>query len=183
MKLRNKLILKGIFHSVLQFTLIFTFAWFNDCLFEMAIIYVCFFFFRPKFDKQYHASTTWMCTIDTIIVFYIVSAIAPSKGISIILVILFAYLINTISYFVRDYLDLKKRKNLKTKRMKVIDILGDDNLDEESIEKYCVSIGYPDLSESVYLFINNKLEDTAEILGVDNSTITRRINKFLKASK
>ena len=194
MKLHTKLILKGLFHTILQFISIFTFAWINNCIFEMSIIYVCFFIFRNKFEKQYHALTSWGCTFLTMIIFYIVSKITPEKSFSIILVILFTYLINTISYYYRDYLDIKlanknaqnnvkvEKKKKNTNRQLIIEILGKDNLDEESIERYCVSKGIPRLSETIYLFLNNTMEETADILDVDISTITRRIKKFLQIS-
>ena len=198
MKLKTKFIIKGLFHSLLQFIAIFSFAWFNDCIFEMAIIYVCFFFFREKFEKQYHAPTTWGCTILTLIIFYFVSLVTPNKTISIVLIILFTYNINVISYYYRDYLDIKEyrdnqlnkskqyydtvtnKKKKNVNRQIIIEILGNDNLDEESIERYCVSKGIPKLSETIYLFLNNTLEETADILDVDNSTITRRIKRFIE---
>lgn len=189
MKLKTKFLIKGLLHSLLQFIAIFTFAWFNSCIFEISIIYVCFFIFRTKFEKQYHALTTWGCTILTMIIFYIVSLITPEKSISIILVIIFTYMINNVSFYYRDYLDIKNTKNEKvakkkknTNRQIIIDILGVNNLDEESIEKYCVSKGIPKLSETIYLFLNNTMEDVSEILEIDMSTITRRIKKFIDVS-
>lgn len=189
MKLKTKFLIKGLLHSLLQFIAIFIFAWFNSCIFEMSIIYVCFFIFRTKFEKQYHALTTWGCTILTMIIFYIVSLITPEKSISIILVILFTYMINKISFYYRDYLDIKNTKNEKvakkkknTNRQLIIDILGANNLDEESIEKYCVSKGVPKLSETIYLFLNNTMEDVSDILEIDMSTVTRRIKKFIDVS-
>ena len=191
MKLKTKFFLKGLFHSLLQLIAIFTFAWLNDCIFEMAIIYICFFLFRKRFEKQYHSPTTWGCTILTIIIFYIVSNIIPEKSISIILVLIFTYSINKISYYWRDYLDIKSikennfnatKKKKNTNRQLIIEILGKDNLDEECIEKYCTSKGVPKLSETIYLFLNNTVEDTADILDVDVSTITRRIKRFIEIS-
>lgn len=113
MKLKNKLFLKGLFHSLLQFIMIFTFAWFNSCIFEMCIVYVCFLYFRTRFTKQYHALTSWGCTLITMIVFYFVSLVIPNKSISLLLIILFTYLINYISYCYRDYLDFLKIKKFK----------------------------------------------------------------------
>lgn len=193
MKLHTKLLLKGLFHSLLQMISIFAFAWYNNCIFEMLIIYICFFLFRNKFEKQYHALTSWGCTILTMIIFYIVSNITPDKSISIILVIVFTYLINNTSFYYRDYLDIKNMKNIgineikpkkkkNTNRQLIVEILGKDNLDEENIEKYCISKGVPRLSETIYLFLNNTLEETSDILGVDISTITRRIKKFITIS-
>ena len=194
MKLRTKFLLIGLFHSILQFALIFTFAWFNDCLLEMAITYVCFFYFRTKFEKQYHALTSWGCTFITMIVYYIISIIVPNKSISILLVIILTYFINYCSFIYRDYRDIKalrtcnneitpvvkKKKKKNTNRNLIIEILGSDNLDEESIETYCISKGIPKLSETIYLFLNNTLEETADILDVDTSTITRRIKRFIE---
>ena len=188
MKLKTKLLLKGLFHSLLQFSSVFVFACFNDCIFEMCIITICFFIFRTKFEKQYHALTTWGCTLLTMLIFYIVSCITPEKSISVILVIIFTYTINKVSYYYRDYLDIKNAKNEKvakkknTNRQLIIDILGANNLDEESIEKYCVSKGVPKLSETIYLFLNNTIEEVSEILEIDMSTITRRIKKFIDVS-
>lgn len=79
-----------------------------------------------------------------------------------------------------DITKIKKKKNQN--RLMIIEILK-NNLDEEYIEKFCTSIGKPKLSETIYLFLNNTLEETAEILGVDASTIMRRINTFIEESK
>ena len=191
MKLTHKLILKAIFHSTLQLLALLLFGWFRDRSFEVCIYYVCFFTFRPTFPKQYHALTSWKCTFTTIIVDYIVSMIIPDKSLSLLITIVLTYAINYISFLYRDYLDNKdlkaiKQQNVKpkknSKRKQIIDILGKDNLDEESIERYCVSKGMPRLSETIYLFLNNTMEETADILDVDISTITRRIKKFLQIS-
>ena len=129
--------LKGLFHSILQFIVIFSFAWYNNCIFEMSIIYICFFFFRTKFEKQFHAKTTWLCTLYTIIIFYIISYITPNKEKSILLIIIFTYNINNISFYVRDYLDLKDKFNIKktsiTKGMNknlLLEICSISNLNE-----------------------------------------------------
>lgn len=189
MKLKTKLLLKGLFHSLLQFSSVFVFAWFNNCFIEMTIIVICFFIFRTKLEKQYHALTTWGCTLLTMLIFYFVSCITPEKSISLILVIMFTYLINKISFYYRDYLDIRNEKNNKvvkkkknTNRQLIIEILGKDNLDEESIERYCISKGVPKLSETIYLFLNNTMEEVSEILEIDMSTITRRIKKFIDVS-
>lgn len=71
---------------------------------------------------------------------------------------------------------------MKTKRKEIIKILGVDRLDEDSIHKYCVSKGFPKLGETIYLFLNNTLEETSEILQVDMSTLSRRINKFIESA-
>lgn len=180
-----KIKFKFVFHSVFQLGTMLLFGFFNGTLFEMVILYICFFYFRRLFEKQFHASSMWGCTILTMIVYWFASRITPNKSMSILLVIIFTYLINMISYYVRDYSDIKhpKKKKKNTNRQIIIDILGENNLSEESIEKFCVAKGVPKLAETIYLFLNNTLEETSEILDVDNSTITRRINSFIKASK
>ena len=172
MKLKNKLLLKGIFHSLTQFCFIFGFAWFNNCIFEMLIIYICFFYFRTRFEKQFHAKTTWLCTLYTIIVFYIVSNISPNKSSSIILIILFTYTINKTSFYVRDYLDLKdkfKARNVEiTKGMsktKLMKICEENNLNELEtmilIYYYCDRLSLTAISYK----INYSYDYVAELKG------------------
>lgn len=189
MKLKNKIFFKGLFHSLLQLLALLIFGWFRDRLFEVCIYYVCFFTFRPTFPKQYHALTSWKCTFTTIIVDFIVSMIIPDKSLSLLITIVLTYAINYISFLYREHLDNKdlqanKQQNVKSKknskRKQIIDILGKDNLDEESIDKYCISKGLINISETIYLFLNNTLEETSSILEVDLSTLNRRINKFIK---
>ena len=116
MKLKNKLLIKGLFHTLLQFILIFLFAWFNSCIFEMIIVYVCFLYFRTRFTKQFHALTSWGCTLITIIVYYLISLWIPNKSTTLLLIIIFTYFINYISYTYRDYLDFLKIKEFKIYR-------------------------------------------------------------------
>lgn len=120
LSLHNRIMLKQLFHSILQFVVIFTFGYLNECIFEIAVIYCCFFIFRSTFEKQFHASTTWLCTLYTIIIYFIVSCITPRKEISLILIVLFTFSINYINFLVREFLDLKAKyvhsQNIKIKK-------------------------------------------------------------------
>lgn len=99
--------------SIIQFSCIFAFACFNNCLLEVSIIVACFFAFRRNFEKQYHAKNGWWCTLYTIILFYIISNISPDITISVLIIIIFTYFINLFLYYVRDYLDLQDRFKAK----------------------------------------------------------------------
>ena len=120
LSLHNRIMLKQLFHSILQFVVIFTFGYLNECIFEIAVIYCCFFIFRSTFEKQFHASTSWLCTLYTIIIYFIVSCITPRKEISLILIVLFTFSVNYINFLVREFLDLKTMygycKNIKIKK-------------------------------------------------------------------
>ncbi len=175
---------KIILISLIQFSFVFAVGWFFGHLLEMFIIVPCFFYFRSKFEKQYHAKDGWWCTLYTMIIFTIISLTSPEISLSIIMIVCFTYFVNLCSFYVRDYLDIKypKRKKKNSNRQTIISILGDD-LSEEYIESFCTKIGRPKLSETIFLFLNNTLEETANILEVDARTITRRINTFIKESQ
>ena len=70
-----------------------------------------------------------------------------------------------------------RKKNKRKRILKVVKIN-----DEEEIDKICKQYGIIELSETVYLYLNNKIEEVAEILEIDPTTVTRRINRFLKAT-
>lgn len=116
--LHTKILLKGLFHSILQLSFIIAIGWLFDKLFEIAIIYCCFFIFRSTFEKQYHALTMWLCTLYTFIVFFVVTKITPRKELSLILIVAFTFTINFISFHLREYLDIKARV-LKVKGVKI----------------------------------------------------------------
>ena len=145
MKLRNKLILKGLFHSLLQLIAILSFAMFNECILEMLIIYICFFIFRSTFEKQYHAPTTWLCTLYTFIVFFIVSLITPDIKVSIILIICFTYFINKMSFYVRDYLDLKDK--FKASKVKIT-----KEMDKNKLLEICKLNNLTELETSILVY-------------------------------
>ena len=182
-----KLKLKFYGYSILgvfDLLLILSFAFLQGKLFEIATTIVLFFLYRSKFEKQYHAKSLITCGIISFIVFVIVTLVTIKKTIAILAIVITTYFINLISFYVRDYLDIarpqKKKKN--TNRQIIVNILG-NNLDEESVEEFCTQLGFPKLSETIYLFIHNTLEETAELLDIDCSTVTRRINKFIKESR
>lgn len=104
-----KLQLKPLLHSLIQIAFLIFFGWLEDKLFEMTIIWCCFFIFRSTFEKQFHATSTWLCTLYSVAVFYLISLIAPSKAISILLIITFTFIINIVSFHIREYIDLKAK--------------------------------------------------------------------------
>lgn len=195
MRLYKRIFLKGVFHSVLQLLFAVFFGLINGSLLEVMISYFCFFYFRTRFTKQSHAETAFLCTCFAIFDYFVRSLILPSKNITIIGTILAAFFINYASYVYKDWLDKKDletvkssntkiKKNKDSKRQAIIDILGKDNLDEEKIEEFCVKIGCANLSETIYLVLNNTILDVSAILEIDRSTIFRRMDKFIeRASK
>ena len=133
-KIRIKL--KAMFHSLFQLLVLLGFGYFNNAFWEMIILYFCFFYFRTRFEKQFHASSMWGCTVLTIIVYWLASRIIPQKSLSILLVIVFTYFINTFSFYARDYLDIKN--NLTNGSI----ILLNDMNNLDIIVKYINSKGY-----------------------------------------
>lgn len=171
--------------GILTLLCILAFAFINNRFIEIFITIIFFYIFRNMYEKQYHSKSLLTCSAISFIIFIFVTNCSIRLANSILFSIILTYLVNTISYYVRDYLDIKypNKKKKNTNRQLIIDILGKDNLNEEYIEEYCNKLGLINISETIYLFLNNTLETTSEILEVDNSTITRRINKFIKESR
>lgn len=137
---------KLILISIIQFSCILAFAWFNNCLIEMCIIISCFFIFRRNFEKQYHAKNGWFCTLYTIILFFIISNISPDIKTSILIIIVFTYFINLFLYYVRDYLDLRDRFKAKKVGLskgisenELVNIIGDKDI---NTLEYCILRDY-----------------------------------------
>lgn len=179
--LHTKLVLKGLFHSLLQFVGIFAFAWYNDCLFEMAVIYCCFFIFRGQFEKQYHASTTWLCTLYTFIVFFVISNLTPKKELSLLLIVAFTYLINFVSFHIREYLDLKA-KFVKVNGIKICKGMSKNTLNElikladlNELESTIMTLFYCDKKSITYIAI--KLSYSYDRIWQIKNEALNKINK------
>lgn len=71
---------------------------------------------------------------------------------------------------------LNERKT-KTLRQRILAVVPND---EDKIEKLCKGFGLINLSETIYLYLNNTIEEVAAILEIDNATVNRRVRKFLK---
>lgn len=125
-KLKILIYWKLILISIIQFSCIFAFAWFENCLLEMCIIVACFFIFRRNFEKQYHAKNGWICTLYTIILFFIISNISPNITTSILIIIIFTYFINLFLYYAKDYLDLKNK--FQAKKIGITKGMSEDDL-------------------------------------------------------
>lgn len=94
--------------------------------------------------------------------------------------VMLAYILTSVMYFIQLFID---RIILTTKqpryRERIVKIL-DNNTTEEYIENYCFEHNISQkVAETVYLYLHNKIEDVSDILEKDNSTILRRIKKFV----
>ena len=68
---------------------------------------------------------------------------------------------------------MKKKRELLVKLFK--------DVSEKNIYKVCASHGFlPKYAETIYLFLNNTIEETADILNIDTKTVTRRIDKVIE---
>ena len=100
-------------------------AYLNNRLIETSITMVLFFVFKGLFDKQYHCKSLLMCSFVSIIVFTFVSLLELKLSISILASVVITFMINLISYYVRDYLDNRgeitnykvKFNKMKSKRL------------------------------------------------------------------
>jgi hypothetical protein len=181
----NWISIKYFFLLVLQYLILIAISLLLDKLIECITMLPLFFIYTKKYSKQYHCATLLKCGVTTIAIFTLLFILMPSKNQFVFSGIIVMYVMTLISYYVRDYIDIKfpKKKKKNTNRQIIIDILGSNNLSEESIEEYCNKLGLINMSETIYLFLNNTLESTSEILDVNISTITRRINKFIRISR
>lgn len=91
--------------SVIVLLFILLLGWLQNKLLEMLTSIVCFYLFRPMFDKQSHAKTVYKCNLVSIIVFLIMSRLTLSVNASVLCTILLTFSLNVGSYYLRVLLD------------------------------------------------------------------------------
>lgn len=115
-KLKLKMFMYNIL-GILTMALILLISVFFDKLVETIITIILFFIYRSRFEKQYHASSLYLCSFISIIIFTIIIQIEVKLSISILFSVILTYTITLVSYYVRDYLD--NRVLVKTYRQKL----------------------------------------------------------------
>ena len=64
-------------------------------------------------------------------------------------------------------------------RARIIKLLK-GKVSEEQIDRFCMKNEInPKVAETIYLYLNNSIEDVAEILEVSNATIAKRVAGFI----
>lgn len=178
----------GLIFTLLTYLSLLIVGLIFDRWIELTVSAVFFHIFRGKDEETYHAKNDLQCWCVSMISFCVIMKLTLPIYISYIVSIGLSFalcLIMRLVYLLLNLINKFKITKQKDKRHTIIEILGKDNLDEESIEKVCSQHGLTTkYSETVYLYINNTLEETAELLGVDCRTISRRLNSFIeKCSK
>ena len=177
-KIKTELLFRKLIGYILILSCIFAYAFLLGKERETLFMLITYTLTRNLFDRQIHMSTTIKCIKVSIIIFIISITTIINYNLSIMESALIGVVINFIGNVLTliPVEEIKKKK----KRQRIIEIV---NNDEESIDKVCKELGLIDLSETVYLYLNNTIEDVSDILQIDTTTVTRRINRFLKAAK
>lgn len=185
MKYRNKLRLKLLGYSILGIltnALILVIAWLLEREIEVAITMVCFFIFRPLYEKQYHAETLFRCSIISIIVFTIVANIEVEKSISILLSVILAFVITLISSYVKEFIENKILLKMYIDKLESIKTKCLENLTEEEIIAFMPKIR-KDVIHIVYGYLHRENKINAEIYAIQNNIGVATLYRYLKLVK
>ena len=172
-------------------------AYFGDKVLEVTIAIVSFAILRNSFPKTYHADTIEpnpskaikLCVKSSIILFCLLQTALIKINISLLTNALIGLLLGYASYVLEDYLEMwnlrkreKEKEKDKKKREKIIEILGYDT-SQEHIFEFCRSKGIVDkVADAVDLYLSTTLQEASNLLGVDISTVKRRIDSFINKS-
>lgn len=172
-------------------------AYFGDKVLEVTIAIVSFAILRNSFPKTYHADTIEpnpskaikLCVKSSIILFCLLQTALIKINISLLTNALIGLLLGYVSYVLEDYLEMcklrkreKEKEKDKKKREKIIEILGYDT-SQEHIFDFCRNKGIIDkVADAVDLYLSTTLQEASNLLGVDISTIKRRIDSFINKS-
>lgn len=169
--------------QALQFGAVYSIAWLNNRPIEFFIIFLSFQLNRAVFGKSYHADQLSKCTLLTLVIFYFLIRGVIPLDISLFMTPLFGVYLSYVLNKVQDLIDnqiVPKPFVKKKLRNQIIDILG-NRLTEEEIDEFCLQKGINSkVSETVFLYLTNSKDDVADILGVEGTTVIRRLKRFIE---
>lgn len=113
-----------LFFIIVYGTIVFI-AIFQDRVIEVTISVLCFHLFRRKDSKSFHASNNIICWIVSILSFSVITLLSLDIRQSILMNICLAYILTTIMYYIKDYIDLKYMEK-RIKKVKIDDLTYDE---------------------------------------------------------
>lgn len=164
-----------IFFCITYFSLLIVGILFDRSI-EMSLSVVYFHIFRGNEKDTYHCETDIKCWCLSMCNFLITQKLGLPIHISFLTTILFAFILCMVMRLLYKI----NEKQTMSKKKRILAVVENN---ETKIEKFCKKLGIPEVSETVYFFLNNTVEETADWLGISTSTVKRRINKFIQISK
>ena len=149
---------------------------------ETSVVILLFFIYRRMFEKQYHASSLYLCSFISIIVFIVIINIEVSLEISILMSVILTFTITLISYYVKDYLDTKVLVQKYKSKIERYDIKCLENLTEEEMIELMPSIRY-EILHIVYGYLHRAKTLTASGYAYRNSISEATLYRYLKQVK
>lgn len=166
--------------NAFTFWIVYRFARIDNKVFEVSIVVIVFIINKSIFGRPLHLSAD-ACFIVSLLVFYTLSKSIPGSSVSILIPIIIGLSLAMISNIIQETFFIDKSPSL---RNRIINKVGNCPT-QFAIQSICKKKGWTDsksedISFTVFTYLNHSQYETAEIVGCDNRTVTRRINEFLK---
>lgn len=129
------------------------FAYLNSRIIETALCVVLFYIYRSAYNKQFHTYSLIQCTVISITVFAIVSAISLPLQLSVFSSILIIYFLTYFSYKLRDLIDNTVLLESYKLKLKKFDNKCIENLTENELQERLPKIPY-DVVHIVYGYLH-----------------------------
>ena len=166
----NSITIKYVLLLILQYVVMFIIAFLTDRVLEWFTMIPLFFIYTRMYSKQYHCKTLINCSIVTVCVFGISCIIMPSKNEFLFSSVIIMYVITTVSYYVKDYLDKTAKLSKKLESMTL----------DEMRERYTKYTEYE--LKAVYAYINRG-DKLADNIAMKYNYSTRQLQRMVKQMK
>lgn len=164
-----------IIFAIITYGSILLISYFFNRMIETTVSVIFFHIFRSKDDKTFHASNDVLCWLTSIISFTIITIVNLPLTQSILISICFAYILTTIMFYIKDYLDLRLMRN-KIEKTKLVDLSLEDliklnsNMDESDVK-------------IVYDYLHKKRDTSTDKFTMNNYISRRTLFRLIKKVK
>lgn len=189
MKLKSKIafkLIKEYLGFFINCAIMLVIAYFFDKFFAMLLFILFVGTIKSCFKIEFHADSLFdnepikalnYCKFISILVEIIYLIVSSKLELTIYgnIFVLFTFaLVNSI---LEVSLETIVISTSKSRREKILKIVANDEKEIENLcDKHCLN----NYSEVIYLYLNNTIEETSEILNIPVRTINNKINKFIR---
>ena len=189
MKLKSKIafkLIKEYLGFFINCAIMLVIAYFFDKFFAMLLFILFVGTIKSCFKIEFHADSLFdnepikalnYCKFISILVEIIYLIVSSKLELTIYgnIFVLFTFAI--VNSILEVSLETIVISTSKSRREKILKIVANDEKEIENLcDKYCMN----NYTEVIYLYLNNTIEETSEILNIPVRTINNKINKFIR---
>lgn len=182
----EKFFKEQLWQYILVIAFVSFYAWLLNKPYQAIMFLIAHYFVRPRFEKQYHCGTTYLCMLTTLSICLLALYIILPMEISLLSTLPATFLICWVGCLAQDSVDLKKLQidfDKTIEKLKEYQNLDIYKMQENELRQYCASKKLSEFQQDIVcmrVYQHLKISEICKYFKYGRSTIKYHIAEIKK---